>query len=1099
MPASIKGFPLGMQRFAHVKLRKLPIGGRVLRPQRSFLDTRLLRMGAVWGLLIIAFTILCLLANAQPTIIDGDWIIDTDTTLRDGTWEVMGSITISNANLTLDHAILIMNASWSGGTIVKVGVSSRLDSTHSRILGGDLGFCIEIDGDAVLLDTELVNSDRLYHGYGIYQLGGNTSFKNCTFDGGLNFVWSASNLEVKSCMFINFSGEAITWEFQGGTLGKVCSMDDSSFRNLKVQGTGILVYGSYMFEPGGMAMIRNCTFHSLLYCIYAYSFEDFGSLLIEYNKSFNCTNGLLLYEDGSATLVRFNVWDVPSIGIGIFVYSRGNDTPLIHNETVNGGKTGIVVSGQGQTLTLWNIFINKTYSIGIECSQVNLIIHDSVFDTYGFSLFLRGSTFIHLFDCRGQSGYVQGDGEILELTTVNVTLVRWQEGTPIDEGVTIFESETGFQLAEMNNSAPSRIEIPVWVVRQNFNTFIDSVRGAYHQGCVTFYSDMFPIHDVESIALVIYDRFVPELIVATPTDGAKLRQGTLLVSGSILEMGIGMGTVMVRCTGIDWQAAELTGRGEWNLTLTGLPDGRLDVNVNATDRANNSVQVDVGNIIIDTVLPPIDVLSPPDQVRTTPVELVVMTEPGSTAYVNYRTVDLTEGGMFSALIVLYEGENGVLITVDDAVGNRNETVYVVVLDTVAPTLRVTSPEDGMWTREQSVWVNGTTEPSAHVRVDGLPVNSSEDGAFSTLVIVMEGSSAIDITAEDTAGNIAIIERTIRVDRTAPVLEVLEPVDGCVTAARALTIVGRVSDASPVVVLVQGYPAAVTGGRWFKEIALAEGSNSVVFEALDEAGNEAGGQIEVILDTRPPVLEVTLSVGNRTYIVVRGPIVTNDDEATFAFDADERGYVEVEGRTPFEAGTGTVEKSYLMVEGTNEFRFVMRDVAGNAGTTLVFMIELDTMAPSLLVTHPKGGAIIWEEQVRLMGVTEPGAEVIIAGVIPIQYINGSFEATVPLEIGTNSIVVEVRDAANNSAKYSLQVVRMQRDTLTPADGGTSLLIGLVCLLIGFTVSFAVLWVIRQRRRQMMIGDQHQITEKHSRTGSSTPREPGDDVLRKGGQE
>ncbi len=100
--------------------------------------------------------------------------------------------------------------------------------------------------------------------------------------------------------------------------------------------------------------------------------------------------------------------------------------------------------------------------------------------------------------------------------------------------------------------------------------------------------------------------------------------------------------------------------------------------------------------------------------------------------------------------------------------------------------------------------------------------------------------------------------------------------------------------------------------------------------------------------------------------------------------------------------------------------------------------------------------------------------------------------------TNSIVVEVKDGANNSAKRSVQVVRMQRDTLTPADAGTSLIIGLVCLMIGFTVSLAVLWAIRQRRNGMTVTNRKETDDKHDRVGSSTPRDSEDGAPRRGGQ-
>ena len=49
------------------------------------------------------------------------------------------------------------------------------------------------------------------------------------------------------------------------------------------------------------------------------------------------------------------------------------------------------------------------------------------------------------------------------------------------------------------------------------------------------------------------------------------------------------------------------------------------------------------------------------------------------------------------------------------------------------------------------------------------------GVFSTGVALEEGEAMIVVTATDKAGNVARLTRTVRVDRTPPVLEILEPV------------------------------------------------------------------------------------------------------------------------------------------------------------------------------------------------------------------------------------------------------------------------------------------------------------------------------------
>ncbi|MCK5251503.1 MAG: hypothetical protein KAQ96_01085, partial [Thermoplasmata archaeon] len=581
----------------------------------------------------------------------------------------------------------------------------------------------------------------------------------------------------------------------------------------------MLLYGPYTLEPGWDATIRRCTFENLTYCIFANGFEEHGTLLIENNTAFGSASGLVLFWVGSSTTVRYNTWNMPMTATGVHIQLRGDGIPKVHDETILGGWYGMIVGGQHQRFEIRNITIEDVISVGLMCYLVDLDIYDSYIKTLGHNFQLSGPTFIHIHDCdTGHSGVVQGTGEILELTEINITSVTWQEGTPIEEGIVVFETEEGFQLALRNNSAPSPLEFPMWVVREHFYLFVDEARGTHRQGDAVFYSDLFPLKGVESMALVIYDRLAPLLGVDNLTDGAKVREDSLLVGGTVVERGAGMGSVRVRCSGRDWEAASLSGDGTWRLTLTNLADGVVSVSVNATDRAGNSVQLEVRNITVDTVVPPIEVLGPPSHVRTTPAELLVRTEPGSTAHVNFRPVEVSEWGRFSTIIPLYEGENGVLIVVEDFAGNRNETTYMVYLDTRAPILLVSSPEEGEWTRGEPVWVNGTTEVGASVTVNGEPVEP-DHGAFSFPLSLEEGEVLLVITAVDLAGNVASVTRTVRVDRTPPTLEALEPGNGHVTNQRVLVVVGNATDASPVVVMVQGHPVAMVGPKWFKELLL----------------------------------------------------------------------------------------------------------------------------------------------------------------------------------------------------------------------------------------------------------------------------------------
>jgi len=1015
-------------------------------------------------------TILFDQAQASTTFIVGEWRIEESTVLKNGVWDVNGSIIVINCTLMLDNARISFNSTSFSPEIIRVMAGGQLDSLDSTLEGGSKGFHLELLGDASFINTTVSTHEYDPQTYGIWQLAGNLVARNCTFSDARTLIWSRSNITIEGCEFSTFGDRAVEWQFQGGSPVKTVTIKDSAFQNERHMGLAISVQGARN-EPLVRVIISNNTFRNVFGCIYCSDFYSYGynssrAVLIEDNTAEMCTNGLEL-SGSSAIMARNNRWHmIYSQGLSgtvhvIMVYGEGS--PFIIDDEITGGRTGILIEGYSRSVELSNISISDV-DVGIVSVHAKLLVRDSQIDAKVHDFELQGIAVVRLYDCRhSYRSNVFGSGTLYEMAKINVTSVTWQEGTLIDSGVTIFDDGAGTYLSKRDNHNPSSIDLPTWILTQTSDLRIDLARGVYEMEGMAFYSDLFPVGDVHEIALIIYDRCAPVLTVEAPSEWAKLRLGTLLVRGSCLERGVGMGTVRVRCTGIDWQFAELTSDGGWHLTLTSLRDGTLSVNVNATDQANNSMQMDVGDVTIDTVLPLIDVLSPPDHVSATPVELVVRTEPGSTAYVNFKYVDMTGEGMFSVLLALYEGENGVLISVEDTVGNRNETVHVVVLDTVAPMLRVTSPAEGAWTRDESIWVNGTTEPGTFVSVDGIPVKVSKDGAFSSHVAMGVGESVILILAVDKAGNSERIERRIHVDLEVPMLEILEPADGDLTSERVRTVSGMVADASPRAVLVDGNAAMIVGERWFKELLLEEGPNLIKVEAVDAAGNIARGQLTVVLDTHPPSLDVRLTAEGQRHTMHTGTIVTKDAEAQFELIADENGTVEVAGRGILTVEAGHVTTwSCQMDEGINEIMFSIWDIAGNKGSQENFAIVLDTVAPSVILLFPDNGTVTDRQFVIVKGLTEPGADVHINGVVANILGDGSFEAIVPLKIGINSLLIVVTDEANNSRSSSVTVIREEGVVSAPPENANDYLVGTAGLLVGITLSVIILRLSSRKR-------------------------------------
>ena len=85
--------------------------------------------------------------------------------------------------------------------------------------------------------------------------------------------------------------------------------------------------------------------------------------------------------------------------------------------------------------------------------------------------------------------------------------------------------------------------------------------------------DPYQVKTVESMVLIINDHLAPEVVVESPTDDTMVTKNSLLVKGTLIERGAGMGTVWVQCAGSDPKEARLFKDGRWHLTLANLMDG----------------------------------------------------------------------------------------------------------------------------------------------------------------------------------------------------------------------------------------------------------------------------------------------------------------------------------------------------------------------------------------------------------------------------------------------------------------------------------------------------------------------------------------------
>lgn len=248
--------------------------------------------------------------------------------------------------------------------------------------------------------------------------------------------------------------------------------------------------------------------------------------------------------------------------------------------------------------------------------------------------------------------------------------------------------------------------------------------------------------------------------------------------------------------------ASITAPGATSFNQTG---GYYNVTVEATNTAGSTGTANAESLdglklrVKERVAPVITILSPSggayvsnnqkqvvftitDEVGGSGVNLgsVVVKLDGaavSAGEITHSTISNGYSFTYTPAQALVDGYRTVTVDASDNDGNaatQKSTTFTV--DTVPPTLNITSPTDGMITNSASLTVSGTTNDanSSPVTVK-ISLNSADhgtitvggDGSFSKAVTLKEGANVIVVTATDAAGKSTSVTRNVTLDTYIP--------------------------------------------------------------------------------------------------------------------------------------------------------------------------------------------------------------------------------------------------------------------------------------------------------------------------------------------
>lgn len=281
---------------------------------------------------------------------------------------------------------------------------------------------------------------------------------------------------------------------------------------------------------------------------------------------------------------------------------------------------------------------------------------------------------------------------------------------------------------------------------------------------------------------------------------------------------------------------------------------------------------------------------------------------------------------------------------------------VAVGDVTLPVISIVRPATGsvLPTGRPEIVVEWSDDESAvevatfELEVDGnaLEMTCTEDASGRTCLpnfALADGTYSLVAKVSDEAGNEGTSDPvSFRVDTTRPTVSIITPAEGALTRLESITISGALSESASV--RINGVPASTGPDLSFSGTAiLSEGTNTVLVEATDEAGNQGSASIHVVRDSVPPapidLSRVTLSPGASTISVVgtAGSAEPNGSVVAVNLRTSASAVNSVDSIGGFSLVVGGVAGDTLSLTA--------RDGAGNLGPAQTMLVP-DATPPSL---------------------------------------------------------------------------------------------------------------------------------------------------------
>lgn len=403
-----------------------------------------------------------------------------------------------------------------------------------------------------------------------------------------------------------------------------------------------------------------------------------------------------------------------------------------------------------------------------------------------------------------------------------------------------------------------------------------------------------------------------------------------------------------------------------------LPDGNYYLRISVSDGLSKSAYSPTLAFKIDNLLPDLITLEAETSLNTVTFKGLTNKQPVYLS-LNGAPVSFQSNNQFQSEVSLAAGQNKFTFVLRDAAGNQNILTREVYYNPQAPSIQLTSPSPGQWSKPGStvffaakiIDLQNDIEDESEARLfinsqaltDPLIYNLQDKNLTGFIVLpptLPDGKYPAKIELSDRSGNIGKIDFTINIDGTAPALNPSQSNQLYTNSKNSLNLPltdqGAGIDPGGTLIKIAGISMEGTASaesdylKVLLKSPLPEGSYEVQVLPRDRVGNIGPAHsFSLIVDNTAPQLTLEGSwepITQLNTLMIRGKVTDQNPCRLNIFDNNYK----VAG---LDLNNTTFSKEIRLSPGNNYLLVEAVDLAGNK-TSQTFMIKAQISSSAALL-------------------------------------------------------------------------------------------------------------------------------------------------------